>query len=92
MAERALQAIDDLRIVQCGETRGDGTCRLTLSVGGVTNVAAVGFAKGPLERGNPGDLLDAVESAALRAKAAGGHRAQFVDITDFTSQPRGLEH
>ncbi len=89
VAERSLKAIDGLPPIDRGGTR-----RITLSVGGVTNVAALGFTQGPLTWGNPADLIVAVEHAVRSAKAAGGHRAEFVDLTHFSTpeQSRALEH
>jgi len=89
IAERALRAIDSLPAVPDGGAR-----RITLSVGGVTNVAATGFSHGPYECGLPADLIAAAEHAAHCAKSAGGHRAQFANIAAFgTPEPRrGLEH
>jgi GGDEF domain-containing protein len=82
IAERALYAIDELPPWHGG---GDGMRRVTVSVGGVTNVASSGFSQGPFASGVPGDLLIAVERAVRDAKSSGGHRAQFVDIADFSS-------
>jgi diguanylate cyclase (GGDEF)-like protein len=88
MAERALNAIDQLPAVRVGSDR-----RLSLSVGGVTNVAANGFSQGPLAFGVPGDLITAAEHAAHCAKTSGGHRAHFVDIAGFSrSEPPMSEH
>jgi diguanylate cyclase (GGDEF)-like protein len=89
IAGRALQAIDALPAPDADPGR-----RITVSVGGVTNVAATGFSQGPLNCGVPNDLVAAAEHAVLRAKAAGGHRAEFVDIASFSRSepPRGLDH
>jgi diguanylate cyclase (GGDEF)-like protein len=87
IAGRTLKAIDDLPMLDAATER-----RITLSVGGVTNVAATGFSQGPLACGVPGDLIAAAEHGVQCAKTAGGHRAEFVDIADFSTResPRGL--
>jgi diguanylate cyclase (GGDEF)-like protein len=87
IAGRTLKAIDDLPILDAATER-----RITLSVGGVTNVAATGFSQGPLACGVPGDLIAAAEYGVQCAKTAGGHRAEFVDIAGFSTResPRGL--
>jgi diguanylate cyclase (GGDEF)-like protein len=89
IAERALKAIDALPAVDRAGSR-----RVTLSVGGVTNVAARGFSQGPLTLGSPADMILAVEHAVRCAKKAGGHRAEFVDIAPFIApEPsRVVEH
>jgi diguanylate cyclase (GGDEF)-like protein len=89
VAERALEAIDGLPLMFT-----DSAARPTLSVGGVTNVAATGFSQGPIACGLPGDLVTAAEHAVHRANVAGGHRAEFVDIAGFSScdPSHGLEH
>jgi diguanylate cyclase (GGDEF)-like protein len=89
IAERALKAIDDLPALT-----STGARRITLSMGGVTNVVARGFSQGPLTCGVPADLIVATLHAVQCAKQAGGHRAEFVDIASFTSpcQSRVLEH
>lgn len=89
IAERVMQAIDLLPALHPEQGR-----RITVSMGGVTNVAALGFSQGPLACGVPGDLIAAAEHAVRCAKKAGGHRAEFVDIADFTRSdpPHGLEH
>ncbi|MGA2190782.1 MAG: diguanylate cyclase [Steroidobacteraceae bacterium] len=73
IAGRALAAVDGLPMQR----------QITLSVGGVTNVAAPESAKGPLAGGVPGDLIAAAEYGVQRAKAAGGHRVEFADIAEF---------
>ena len=87
IAGRTLKAIDDLPMLDAATER-----RITLSVGGVTNVAATGFSQGPLACGVPGDLIAAAEHGVQCAKTKGGHRAEFVDIADFSTResPRGL--
>lgn len=75
IAQRALQAIDDLRI------RGAGSAgnahRVTLSVGGAVHESS------SLANGFPSDLIAAAEHAVRNAKSAGGHRAQFVDLATY---------
>jgi diguanylate cyclase (GGDEF)-like protein len=73
IAGRALAAVDGLPMER----------RITLSVGGVTNLAAAEIPKGPLAGGVPGDLIAAAEYGVQRAKAAGGHRVEFADIAEF---------
>jgi diguanylate cyclase (GGDEF)-like protein len=87
IAGRTLKAIDDLPMLDTTTER-----RITLSVGGVTNVAATGFSQGPLACGVPGDLIAAAEHGVQCAKIAGGHRVEFVDIADLRTRepPRGL--
>jgi diguanylate cyclase (GGDEF)-like protein len=87
IAGRTLKAIDDLPMLNTATER-----RITLSVGGVTNVAAAGLSQGPLACGVPSDLIAAAEHGVQCAKIAGGHRAEFVDIADFSTResPRGL--
>lgn len=87
IAGRTLKAVDDLPTLDTVTER-----RITLSVGGVTNVAATAFSQGPLACGAPGDLIAAAEYGVQCAKTAGGHRAEFVDIAGFGTRepPRGL--
>lgn len=83
IAERALRAIDALPPMFA-----DGGRRITLSVGGVTTTAMSSAHERPINA-VPEDLIAAAELAVTRAKTAGGHRAEFVDIARFRQSAAG---
>lgn len=75
IAQRALQAVDDLQLRRPGPA-GNAN-RLTLSVGGATH-ESTSFASCI-----PSDLIAAAEHAVRNAKSVGNHRAQFVDLATY---------
>jgi len=81
IAQRALAAVDGLPVLDSPSER-----RINLSVGGVTNVAATGVPQGALAGAIPTDLIAAAEHGVQCAKAAGGHRVEFVDIAAFSAR------
>jgi len=84
VAERALRAVDELQIDYPRSSLG----RVTLSMGGVVHESSV-YHEQPTIAGVPTDLIEAAEHAVRRAKAAGGRRAEIIELSDFSDpQPR----
>jgi diguanylate cyclase (GGDEF)-like protein len=79
IAERALQAVDELQIAYPGSSSG----RVTVSMGGVVHESPA-YHEQPTNGGVPGDLIVAAEHAARRAQSAGGHRAEIIDLSGFS--------
>jgi diguanylate cyclase (GGDEF)-like protein len=79
IAERALAAVDGLQIDYPRSTSG----RVTLSMGGVVHESSA-YQEQPAIGGVPSDLIEAAENAVRRAKAAGGHRAEIIELADFS--------
>jgi len=77
IADRALQAVDDLHL----ECPGSSTGQVTVSMGGVVHESSV-YREQPAN-GVPGDLIDAAEHAVRQARSAGGHRAEIIDLSAF---------
>lgn len=82
IAERALQAIDELHIAYPRSS----TKRVTVSVGGVVHESSA-YHEQPGNSGIPSDLIVAAEHAVRRAQSAGGHRAEIIDLSGF-SEPQ----
>ena len=62
--------------------------KVTLSMGGVVHESSA-YHEQPIIGGVPSDLIEAAEHAVRRAKAAGGHRAEIIELADFSDpQPR----
>ena len=76
IAERALQAVDELRIGYPGSSTG----RVTVSMGGVIHESSA-YHNQPTNSGVPSDLIVAAERAVRRAQSAGGHRAEIIDLS-----------
>jgi len=89
LAQRALQAVDDLPVMPAAS--GDAVQHPSLSVGVVCLDSFEGSGT-PATCGVPIDLLAAVERAGKTAKSAGGHRAEFAAL-DEPDEPGQLgEH
>jgi diguanylate cyclase (GGDEF)-like protein len=82
VAERALRAVDEMQI----DYPRSSTGRVTLSMGGVVH-ESLAYHEQPTAGSLPSDLIEAAEDAVRRAKAAGVHRAEIIELSDF-SEPR----
>jgi len=79
-----LRAVDELQFDYPRSSLG----RVTLSMGGVVH-ESLAYHEQPTIGGVPSDLIEAAEHAVHRAKAAGGHRAEIIELSDFSDpQPR----
>jgi diguanylate cyclase (GGDEF)-like protein len=84
IAQRALRAVADLQIEYPGCSAG----RVTLTVGGVVHESSA-YQEAPSTCGVPSDLIEGAEQALRSAKAAGGHRAEIIDVSGCSEpQPR----
>lgn len=78
VAERALRAVDELRIDHPRSSTG----RVTLSMGGVVHESSA-YHPESITGVVPSDLIEAAEHAVRRAKAVGGHRSEIIELSDF---------
>jgi diguanylate cyclase (GGDEF)-like protein len=84
IAERALQAVDELQL----DFPGSSTRRVTVSMGGVVHESSA-YHEQPTHGGVPNDMIEAAEHAVRRAQSAGGQRAEIIDLSGFSEpQPR----
>jgi diguanylate cyclase (GGDEF)-like protein len=76
VAERALRAVDEMQI----DHPRSATGRVTLSMGGVVHECSA-YRELPTVGSVPTDLIETAEQAVRRAKAAGGHRAEIIELS-----------
>ena len=84
VAERAIEAVNDLQILHTGLEGGDN---LTLSVAGACHNTVRLAAGNATVFAVPNDLISAAESALRRARRIGGRQAKVIDIGSLDSFP-----
>jgi diguanylate cyclase (GGDEF)-like protein len=87
VAQRAVDAVGELQILHAALM---GRGRVTLAVGGGCRGSSRSNTWNAAAGTVPNDLIAAAELALKSARAAGGHQARVVDMTDFDN-PRPLQ-
>jgi diguanylate cyclase (GGDEF)-like protein len=77
IAQRAIGAVEDLRIARTASMGGD---RVALSVAGGCHNSSRSAARSTATMAVPNDLISAAESALRSARRAGGQQARVIDI------------
>jgi diguanylate cyclase (GGDEF)-like protein len=80
VAQRAVDAVGELQILHAALM---GRGRVTLAVGGGCRGSSRSSTWNAAAGAVPNDLIDAAELALKSARAAGGHQARVVEMTDF---------